>query len=195
MRKAKWFRGMVALVLALSIVGGLLLSCGGKKDEEPRDSGGSLGSGGAAPNEEDTPSDQSALTLSFPQVEAKPGGKATFEISLSNNTGIGGFQFRASFDHDVFAFESGRVVIEDNAYSGCTERDGNAFLFWTSTTPYTDSGVIAEVTLTVASDAKRGVYPLSAVFVEGEDSFYRLEENGEMPDIPVRVVDGSITVK
>ena len=137
--------------------------------------------------------DTGKVVLRVADMTARVGDRqVAVDICIEGNTAISGFSFCVNHDDDL-TFSRAEIAI-DHGYKVTKEIAGYGInLAWTSDTDYVGDGKLATLYFDVASDAALGDHTVGIVFRNKYDSVYRTI-GGKETDLPVRTVDGNISV-
>ena len=127
-----------------------------------------------------TPLDPSAPKLVVSDARAKAGDQITMTVSLENNPGVAGLDFRIIYDTSVLTLDS---VTNAGLFSGFSS--GRNIII-DENGDVTEDGAVVTLTFTVASDAAAGDYTVGVKL--------RGATNYDLDDVDLAIVSGTLTV-
>jgi hypothetical protein len=142
------------------------------------------------------PVDPDASAVSVGNVSGKPGDEVIVPVTLSNNPGMAGFNFKISFDNTKLlpisisqgpALNLGSVTSNLQAGGDLSKLD-SVTAIWSNASDFTGNGVIYSVKFRIKDDAPEGAASLTLTYEEGDVT------NQTFEDIELAVLPGEINI-
>ena len=131
------------------------------------------------------------LTLQISPQVGSVGDVLVFPVTLSGNENLAGFQFRVDFDPSYLELVSASVTVP-GGYRIVNKYGGSVECIWTSASPYTGNGAIAELSFRLLRQGSSRLYLLADS--ENGEGFYNYE-NGVFQNYAFNAPPARVTCK